>query len=75
MKSYDFERQTRLNDEISMRRHIINDLMRNDLNMENDYPMSVLMNMNLFDLHTMIEQRKLETKMNTAAMTIQRKIR
>ena len=67
---YNYERFSRLTDEISVRRQMINDLLENNESAAKDIPVPAMMNMNVFDLHAHIEQKKIETVMNESATKI-----
>ena len=49
---------------------MINDLLENNESAAHDVPVHAMMNMNVFDLHAHIEQKKIETVMNESATKI-----
>lgn len=72
---YNYDKFSRLTDEISVRRQIINELINANAHKKSSLPVSAMMSMNIFDLHATVEQEKLDTIMNDAATKIQRKFR
>ena len=57
-----------------MRRQIIRDLQENYPQIQ-DIPYDMMLNMDIFDLHALIEHRKLEVRMHDAAVRLQRQFR
>ena len=53
---FSYERFSRLTDEIAIRRQLLNDVLRENPEIEEQIPLDTLMTMDLFDLHAYIEQ-------------------
>ena len=68
---YNYEKYARLTDEVSMRRSILTDLKDNYPEID-DISYDLMLNLDIYDLHALIENRKLDVKMFSAAVKIQR---
>ena len=64
----DFNYHARVTDEVGVRRQIINDLTQYGI--EEEIPMDIIMQMDVFSLHEMVELRKLHFRMHEAASKI-----
>ena len=65
----DFNYHARVTDEVGVRRQIMNDLT--EYGMHEEIPIDVIMQMDVFSLHEMVELRKLHFRMHVAASRIQ----
>ena len=68
--NYNYQKFSRITDETTVRRQIISDLSGHNEHLTEDIPVDAMMNMDVFDLHALIEQRKLTLRMNYAAVKI-----
>lgn len=68
---YNYERFSRMTDEVGMRRSLVKDLQENYPQID-DISYDNMINMDLVELSALIESRKLEMKMHVAAVRIQR---